>query len=236
MKFLNCVSGYHMFMVDICTPLAPHSLPKLMEHLAGIFDICSYDLLILLYLLGSNSQLSRESFLAVIQLIQVKRMTKAMFNRKEFPFLVVLIPFVLSCMKYEFHKFDDVFYNGAVMVTYRRELRAYDCKRACLMTKGCRGFNMEWIQDIADVGYCDLVDMRLAKTLTFKSNYCVYDSIETKSLDISFGLWLGASKSLDGIDVVSGHTCRYRLQLQFLRIRRDDRASFGEQLPEIVPW
>ena len=60
------------------------------------------------------------------------------------------------------------------MVTYRRELRAYDCKRACLMTKGCRGFNMEWIQDIADVGYCDLVDMRLAKTLTFKSNYSVY--------------------------------------------------------------
>ena len=101
-------------------------------------------------------------------------MTKAMFNRKEFPFLVVLIPFVLSCMKYEFHKFDDVFYNGAVMVTYRRELRAYDCKRACLMTKGCRGFNMEWIQDIADVGYCDLVDMRLAKTLTFKSNYSLY--------------------------------------------------------------
>ncbi|KAK2140689.1 hypothetical protein LSH36_1267g00036, partial [Paralvinella palmiformis] len=77
-------------------------------------------------------------------------------------------------MKYEFHKFDDVFYNGAVLVTYRRELRAYDCKRACLMTKGCRGFNMEWIQDIADVGYCDLVDMRLAKTLTFKSNYSVY--------------------------------------------------------------
>ena len=101
-------------------------------------------------------------------------MTKAMFNRKEFPLFALLIPFVLSCMKYEFHKFDDVFYNGAVMVTYRRELRAYDCKRACLMTKGCRGFNMEWIQDIADVGYCDLVDMRLAKTLTFKSNYSVY--------------------------------------------------------------
>ena len=115
-----------------------------------------------------------QSFLAVIHIIQVKRMTKVMFNRKEFPFLVVLIPFVLSCMKYEFHKFDDVFYNGAVLVTYRRELRAYDCKRACLMTKGCRGFNMEWIQDIADVGYCDLVDMRLAKTLTFKSNYSVY--------------------------------------------------------------
>ena len=101
-------------------------------------------------------------------------MTKAMFNRKEFPLFALLIPFVSSCMKYKFHKFDDVFYNGAVLVTYRRELRAYDCKRACLMTKGCRGFNMEWIQDKADVGYCGLVDMRLAKTLTFKSNYSVY--------------------------------------------------------------
>ncbi|KAK2148700.1 hypothetical protein LSH36_487g05054 [Paralvinella palmiformis] len=97
-----------------------------------------------------------------------------MFVRKIFSYLVLLPPIVLSCMKYKFHKFDDVFYNGAVMVTYRRELRAYDCKRACLMTKGCRGFNMEWIQDIAEVGYCGLVDMRLARALTSVSNYSVY--------------------------------------------------------------
>ena len=78
-------------------------------------------------------------------------------------------------MKFDFHQFDDVFYNGTVMVKYRRGLvRAYDCQRSCLLTKGCRGFNMQWIDDIAAVGYCDLVDMRLAKALSSKSNYSVY--------------------------------------------------------------
>ncbi|KAK2138934.1 hypothetical protein LSH36_2139g00005 [Paralvinella palmiformis] len=169
-------------------------------------------------------------------------------------------------MKFDFHQFDDVFYNGTVMVKYRRGLvRAYDCQRSCLLTKGCRGFNMQWIDDIAAVGYCDLVDMRLAKALSSKSNYSVYalcpsgmifysttsrcykvirkrkswseselhcsslydqahlmeiydsiqqelfknmteDFIETNPTNLSFGLWLGASRSTEGVDVVWSST------------------------------
>ncbi|KAK2138933.1 hypothetical protein LSH36_2139g00004, partial [Paralvinella palmiformis] len=98
-----------------------------------------------------------------------------MFVRKVFLSLILLLSIVSSCMKFDFHQFDDVFYNGTVMVKYRRGLvRAYDCQRSCLLTKGCRGFNMQWIDDIAAVGYCDLVDMRLAKALSSKSNYSVY--------------------------------------------------------------
>ena len=98
-----------------------------------------------------------------------------MFVRKVFLSLILLLSIVSSCMKFDFHQFDDVFYNGTVMVKYRRGLvRAYDCQRSCLLTKGCRGFNMQWIEDIAAVGYCDLVDMRLAKALSSKSNYSVY--------------------------------------------------------------
>ncbi|KAK2141415.1 hypothetical protein LSH36_1105g00042 [Paralvinella palmiformis] len=49
-----------------------------------------------------------------------------------------------------------------------------ECRRTCLLTKGCLGFNMQWIRKGADVGYCDLVDMRLVNSLSSKSNYSLY--------------------------------------------------------------
>jgi len=101
-------------------------------------------------------------------------MIKAMLIGKMFLYFI-LLPIVSSCKKFDYQKFDSVFYNGTVMETDIRGLvRAYDCQRACLLTKGCRGFNMQWVQYIEAVGYCDLVDMTETNVLSSKSNHSLY--------------------------------------------------------------
>jgi len=138
-------------------------------------DIHSSQILIVFYPSRANAPLVKASFSAVVHPIRVNSAIKAMSVGRVFLDLVLLLPIVIPCTKFSFHKFDDAIYDGTVMMAYRRELlRPYDCQRACLLIKGCRGFNMQWIQDIADVGYCDLVDMRLAQALSSKSNHSVY--------------------------------------------------------------
>jgi len=93
--------------------------------------------------------------------------------RRVFHYLVSLLPIVSSCTNFVFQKYDDVFYDGTMMAIHGLVLTS-ECRRTCLLTKGCLGFNMQWIRKGADVGYCDLVDMRLVNSLSSKSNYSLY--------------------------------------------------------------
>ena len=89
--------------------------------------------------------------------------------------LLALIRLVSACVVFEFQTFHDLVYDGDVIQTHRHLLvGADDCRRACMLTSGCRGFNMQWLRTPGDVGYCTLTAMQVKMATIPKQNYTLY--------------------------------------------------------------
>ena len=99
------------------------------------------------------------------------------YNSKEAIAVALLIAIRVAMPGDVFHfkPFHDLTYEGDVIQAQQHRLVGVDdCRRACILTSGCRGFNMRWGGLERQVGYCTLTALKVKKAIVSQQDNSFY--------------------------------------------------------------
>ena len=88
---------------------------------------------------------------------------------------LVIMPVVKPCKVISFESFHDLTYGGGDTITeHDRVVGMDDCRKACILTSGCKGFNMRWTGADKHLGYCSLTAMKVRMAMISKPSNTFY--------------------------------------------------------------